>query len=179
MQPALRFSHLKRNVAVVLGLVLILATAAVLVSSFVFGLYGCFGRCAPFRGIYPTSLSCEISEASCKTTISNNETGSAIAIGCEFQSIYAINGNNQSLTTVELGPGVLSNTSGGAAMNLTIEAGSSATVYCTYAAHTHNHVNPFFPFKDLQLRSAQGSLSVNIGDGFCTQSPPCCKRASQ
>lgn len=124
--------HLRRNAAIVVGMVLILSIAAIAISGFVLGLYGCFGRCGvPFHAIYPTALSCDIQNNSCEIVIANNETSSAQATGCEFQNIYAVNGNNQSLTTVNLGSGVLSNTAGGQAMNIDIAAGTSATVYCT------------------------------------------------
>ncbi|HEV2139062.1 MAG TPA: hypothetical protein VGR53_09490 [Nitrososphaerales archaeon] len=131
VRPAQRPNHLKRNVAIVGGVVLVLVIAAVAISGFVFGLYGCFGRCGePFHAIYPTALSCGIQNDSCEVVISNNETSKAQALGCEFQSIYAINGNNQSLTTVNIGAGVLSNKPEGPAMTIAIAAGTSVTVYC-------------------------------------------------
>jgi hypothetical protein len=141
--------HFKRNVVIVVAVVLVLVAGVFAVSGFVFGLYGCFGRCAPFHAIYPTSLSCGVRNDSCEIVISNNETSIAQAMGCEFQSIYEINTNgqtvtsfgstinNQSLTlrTVNNGAGVLSNKPGGPPMSISIAAGTSGTVYCTEALH--------------------------------------------
>jgi hypothetical protein len=150
-QPVQTRRHFRRNVVIVVVVVLILLVGAVAVWGFTYGLYGCFGPngCAPSHAIYPTALSCGIKNDSCEVVISNGETSIARAMGCEFQSIYTINTNgqtvtsfgstinNQSLTlkTVNNGAGVLSNEPGGLPMNISIAAGTSGTVYCTEALH--------------------------------------------
>jgi hypothetical protein len=88
-------------------------------------------RAGPFYPTYPTSLTCGVENGSCRIVIADGGTVDAKAVGCEFQSIYAVNGNNQTITTVDRGAGVLSNEPGGPATSITIPAGTSVPVYCT------------------------------------------------
>ena len=135
-QPASKPEHVRRNVAIVLALLAIVTIAGAGIYGFTSGISGCFGRCGvPFHAIYPTALQCRIQNDYCEISISNNETSSALAIGCEFQSIYAVNGNNQSLTTISAGAGLLSDKPGGPATSTSIPVGTSATVYCTDVTH--------------------------------------------
>jgi hypothetical protein len=122
-----------RLVVIVLGVVLVLVVAAVVIAGFVFGLTMTTGP-NHVQAIYPTVLSCSAQNGSCEITIRNQETYSAEAIGCLFQNIYAVNGNNQSLTTVNIGTGVLSTQPKGPPLATTIAVNSSATVYCIPSA---------------------------------------------
>jgi len=123
-----------RLVVIVLGLVLALVVAAIAIAGFVFGLTMTTGYPHSVHAIYPTVLSCSVQNGSCEITIRNQETYSAEAIGCLFQNIYAVNGNNQSLTTVNIGMGVLSTQPKGPPLATTITVNSSAIVYCTPSA---------------------------------------------
>jgi len=132
----LRMAEYKREIATSVGVAIVLAILIGGVAIYFFPgrvsyEAGGLGNGGQFHAIYPTALTCSIQNGSCRIVISNNETSSAQAVGCEFQSIYAINGNNQSLTTINEGAGVLSNKAGGPAMSITISTDTSATVYCT------------------------------------------------
>ena len=85
-------------------------------------------------GVYPigpTALACSVENGSCRIVIFNQGTVNAQAVGCEFQSIYAVNGNNQTVTTVDRGAGVLSRAPGGPATTITVPTGAQVPVYCT------------------------------------------------
>ena len=139
--------HLKL-VVVVLGLVLALVVAAVAVAGFVFGFTMTTGYPDTIHTVYPTALSCGIQNGSCEITIRNQEPFSVEPVGCMFQHIYAIEGNGQTvtnyqtvtnnqtltMTTVDIGTGVLSEQPKGLPFTATIAANSSATVYCTPSA---------------------------------------------
>ena len=129
----LRMAEYKKEIATAVGVAIVLAVliGGAAVYFFPGRISGSFGGPRLVHAIYPTALTCSIQNGSCRIVISNNETSSAQAVGCEFQSIYAINGNNQSLTTINDGAGVLSNKAGGPAMSITISTDTSATVYCT------------------------------------------------
>jgi len=134
-----------RLVVIVLGLVLVLVVATFAIAGFVFGLKMTTGYPHLVHAIYPTALSCSIQNGSCEITMRNQETYSAEAIGCLFQDIYAIQGNGQTvtnyrtvtnnqtltMTTVNIGTGVLSTQPKGQPMTTAIAVNSSATVYCT------------------------------------------------
>ena len=137
-----------RLVVIVLGLVLALVVATVAIAGFVFGLKMTTGYPHTIHAIYPTVLSCSIQNGSCEITIRNQETYPAEAIGCLFQNIYAIQGNGQTvtdyrtvtnnqtltMTTVNIGMGVLSTHPKGPPLTTTIAVNSSAIVYCTPSA---------------------------------------------
>ena len=127
-------SEYKKEIATAVGVALVLAVliGGVAIYFFPGRISGSFGvPNEEFHAIYPTALTCSIQNGSCRIVIANNETSSAQAVGCEFQSIQAINGNNQSLMTINEGAGILSNKAGGPAMSITIPVDTSATVYCT------------------------------------------------
>ena len=136
-----------RLVVIVLGLILVLVVATIAIAGFVFGLT-MTTQTNQIHAIYPTVLSCSIQNGSCEITIRNQETYSAEAIGCLFQHIYAIQGNGQTvtnyqtvtnnqtltMTTVNIGTGVLSTQPNGPPSTTTIGVNSSATVCCTPSA---------------------------------------------
>jgi len=129
-----------------------LLVAAVAAAEYVYGLGGpvggygglCAGEpCSPVP--YATFASCSIRNGSCEITIRNQEPFPVEAVGCLFQHIYAIEGNGQTvtdyqtvtnnhtltMTTVNIGTGVLSTIPRGLPLTTTIAVNSSATVYCT------------------------------------------------
>jgi hypothetical protein len=134
-----------RLAVIVLGLVLVLVVATVAIAGFVFGLKMTTGYPHTIHAIYPTALSCSIRNGSCEITIRNQEPFSVEAVGCLFQHIYAIEGNGQTvtnyqtvtnnqtltMTTVNIGTGVLSTQPKGLRFTTTIAVNSSATFYCT------------------------------------------------
>ena len=97
---------------------------------------------------YATFASCSVQNDSCEITIRNQEPFSVDAVGCLFQHIYAIEGNGQTVTsystvtnnhtltmsTVNIGTGVLSTQPKGPQLTTTIAVNSTATVYCTPSA---------------------------------------------
>ena len=137
-----------RLVVIVLGLVLVLVVATVAIGGFVFGLKMTTGYPHIIHAIYPTALSCSLQNGSCEITIRNQEPFSVEAVGCLFQHIYAIEGNGQTvtnyqtvtnnqtltMTTVNIGTGVLSTQPKGLPFTTTIAVNSSATFYCTPSA---------------------------------------------
>ena len=135
-------------VAVALA-VLVGATAIYLFPGRTSGSFG--GACARLPCVttpYATFASCSIQNGSCEITIQNPEPFSVEAVGCLFQHIYAIEGNGQTVTdystvtnnhtltmsTVNVGTGVLSTQPKGPPLTTTIAVNSSATVYCTPSA---------------------------------------------
>lgn len=134
-------SEYKKEIGIAVGVAVVLAvlvggTAIFLFPSHVSGSFGGLGNGGQFHAIYPTALSCSVENGSCRIVISNNETTAAQAVGCEFQSIHAVNGNNQTLTTVNLGAGVLSNRPGGPATSITIPVNTSLPMYCTVSSQS-------------------------------------------
>jgi flagellar basal body-associated protein FliL len=135
-------------VVIVLGLVLALAVATIAVAGFVFGLRMTTGYPHTSHTVYPTFLSCSIQNGSCEMTMRNQEPFSVEPVGCLFQHIYAIEGNGQTvtnyqtvtnnqtltMTTVNIGTGVLSKQPKGLPFTTTIAVNSSAVVYCTPSA---------------------------------------------
>ena len=132
-------SEYKKEIATAVGVAIVLAVLIGGVAIYFFpgrisGSFGGLGNGGQFHAVYPTVLSCSIQNGSCEITIRNQETYSAEAIGCLFQNIYAVNGNNQSLTTINVGTGVLSTQPKGPPLTTTFAVNSTATVYCTPSA---------------------------------------------
>jgi len=84
---------------------------------------------------YPTSIACSVQNGSCRIVLYNEGSVNAQAVGCEFQSIYATNGN-KTVSTVDLGAGVLSEGTGGPATSITIPGGASVPMYCIVSTQT-------------------------------------------
>ena len=131
--------HFKRNVAVVVGILLGLSVAVVAIAGFVFGLSGSPGAPAPQSPVQVTLVSCSVRDNSCELVLLNRGSTSADAGGCVFNPILGPKGGNNNSIIVPGGPGVLSDKPGSLVNQTTsIAPGSSVTLYCTPTETPHS-----------------------------------------
>lgn len=127
-------SEFRKEIGVAVAIAVVLAVLVGGMAIYLFPTHDSGSLGVPRAQVYPiyaTALTCGVGNGSCRIVIFNDGELNAQAVGCDFQSTYAVNGNNQSITTVDRGTGVLSNESGGGAMSIAIPAGASVPVFCT------------------------------------------------
>ena len=124
--------HLKRNVVILVAVLVILTVGAFAVADFVFGVSGCPGCPAAPSPVQFTSVSCSVRDNSCELVMLNTGTVTARAGFCAFNPILGPrNGVNNSVI-VPGGSGVFSDEPGGSTNQvMSIAPGATVTAYCT------------------------------------------------
>jgi len=115
-KPDKERGNVKRNLALVVVIVVAILTVAIFVASFVFGVSGCFGG---YGCNVSTNTSCSITTKACQIAISDNDKTGLVASSCKFDA------GSQEIA------GVLSGRLGGPPTTVSLLSSSSVTVYCS------------------------------------------------
>ncbi|HEV2137976.1 MAG TPA: hypothetical protein VGR53_03980 [Nitrososphaerales archaeon] len=128
-----RNSHVKRNLTIVVILLVIIGVSATVVYGLAFGLSGCFGGCGINKSVRVSGIpACTSMNASCRINLVNTGTVDVNADSCWFNYGVVVQGNSSTASTSGLlgGRGYLMSAPGKLAASITVPVGSSITVYC-------------------------------------------------